>query len=188
VIELFDAARLLPRRDHSLSIAAAAAALGLLALGAHGYNLQRELNTLQAESRTQVAELAKLKAAAPPPTQALLADMEQLARRLESEVAAATGGNGAGPAPTPSQWLARLDALGNSEVGLSRIEIDRAGSARIEGVAKSPQAMSGYVQAWERENAPAPMRARAIEVRQDDKAAPLLRFQMRANLPGPAQP
>jgi hypothetical protein len=29
------------------------------------------------------------------------------------------------------------------------------------------------------------MRARAIDVRQDDKSAPLLRFQLRANLPGP---
>ena len=45
--------------------------------------------------------------------------------------------------------------------------------------------MSRYVQAWEQEGTPAPMRARAIEVRQDEKAAPLLRFQMRANLPGP---
>jgi hypothetical protein len=184
VIELFDTARLLPRRDHSLAIAGGVMAVGLIGLGAHGVGLQRELISLQSENNTQLAELNRLKVAEAAPTPALLADLEQRARQLESEVATATGGV-AGSSPTPSQWLERLDALGNPEVGLSRIEIDRAGSARIEGVARNPQAMSGYVQAWERENAPAPMRARAIEVRQDDKAAPLLRFQMRANLPGP---
>lgn len=210
MIELFNAARLLPRRDHSLAIAGGAIALGLLGLGGHAVSLQREMNALQAESATQLAELAKLKAAVPPPTPALLADLEQLARRLEADVALASGGSpGAAPGalPTPSQWLDRLDAMGNPDVGLSRIEIDRAGSARIEGLARTPQAVSVYALAWERENAQAPMRARAIEVRQDDKVAagangsatpatsastssapPLLRFQMRANLPGAVVP
>jgi hypothetical protein len=184
VIELFDAQRLLPQRDRSLLIAGGVLALGVLALGTHVLLMQSEFNQLQAESRRQLVELARLKAAEPPPAPALLADLETQARQLEAEIALATGGTGS--SPTPSQWLERLDSLASAEVGLSRIEIDRAGSARIEGLARSPQAMSGYVQAWETQQTPSPMRARAIEVKQDDKAAPFLRFQMRANLPGPA--
>jgi hypothetical protein len=184
VIELFDANRLLPRRDHSLSIAGGVLALGVLALGGHVVLMNNEVRQLQTQARQQEAELARMKLAEPPPAPALVAELEAQARVLEAEVAAATGG--AGSAPSPSQWLERLDALSSTEVGLSRIEIDRAGSARIEGVARTPQAMSGYVQAWEAQQVPSPMRARAIEVRPDDKAAPLLRFQMRANLPGPA--
>jgi hypothetical protein len=179
VIELFDANRLLPRRDHSLSIAGGVLALGVLALGGHVVLMNNEVRQLQTQARQQEAELARMKLAEPPPAPALVAELEAQARVLEAEVAAATGG-------APSQWLERLDALSSTEVGLSRIEIDRAGSARIEGVARTPQAMSGYVQAWEAQQVPSPMRARAIEVRPDDKAAPLLRFQMRANLPGPA--
>lgn len=184
MIELFDASRLLPRRDRSLAIAGGLLGLGLLGLGVHAFLLDRELQVLKADARNRQAELTRLKAAAPPPAPALLADMEQVARRLEAELALATGGT-AGTAPAPSQWMERLDALKSDDVGLNRIEIDRSGSARVEGVAKTPQAMSRYVQAWEQEGTPAPMRARAIEVRQDEKAAPLLRFQMRANLPGP---
>jgi hypothetical protein len=75
--------------------------------------------------------------------------------------------------------------MASAEIGLSLVEIDRNGSARIEGMARTPQAMSSYVQAWEHQQAQAPMRARGIEVRQDEKSAPLLRFQLRANLPGP---
>jgi hypothetical protein len=184
VIELFDGSRLLPRRDRSLLIAGALLTVGVLALGGHVVLMNNEVMQLQAQARRQDAELARMKGAEPPPAPALLAELELQARQLEAELALATGG--AGTSPTPSQWLERLDALASAEVGLSRIEIDRAGSARIEGVARSPQAMSGYVQAWEAQQVPSPMRARAIEVRQDDKAAPLLRFQMRANLPGPA--
>ena len=184
MIELFDAARLVPRRDRTWMVAGSLASLVALGLGAHVLMLHRELDGLQTTARTQQADLARLKAAEPPPAPALLADLEARARSLEAEVAQAAGGSGA--MPSPSQWLERLDALSSKDVGLSRIEIDCAGSARIEGLARSPQAMSGYVQAWEAQGASAPMRARTIEVRQDEKAAPLLRFQMRANLKGSA--
>lgn len=185
MIELFDAARLVPRRDRTWMVAGGLASLVVLGLGAHVVKLNRELDALQTTARTQQADLASLKATEPPPAPALLADLEARARSLEAEVAQVAGGSGA--MPSPSQWLERLDALSTKDVGLSRIEIDRAGSARIEGQARSPQAMSGYVQAWEAQgSASAPMRARTIEVRQDEKAAPLLRFQMRANLKGSA--
>ena len=186
MIELFDAQRLLERRDHSLAIAGGVLAIGIAGLSVHAFMLHSELQLLQAEDRKQHAELARFKGQAASPTPALLADLEQLALRLEAEVAA-TGGGSSGVSPKPSQWLARLDSLASPDIGLSVVEIDRAGSARVEGVAKTPQAMSSYVQSWEREQAPAPMRARAIEVRQDDKGAPFLRFQMRANLPPPSQ-
>jgi hypothetical protein len=133
--------------------------------------------------------MTRLKAVAPPPGPALLADLEQQAQRLEAELAVAGAGpdglNGA--SPTASQWLERLEALAGTEIGLNLVEIERNGSVRVEGMARSPQAMSNYVQAWEHQQEQAPMRARAIEVRQDDKSAPLLRFQMRANLPGPTR-
>ena len=184
MIELFDAARLMPRRDRTWMVAGGLASLVALGLGAHVVMLHLELDALQATARSQQADLARLKATEPPPAPALLADLEARARSLESEVAQVAGGSGA--MPSPSQWLERLDALSSNDVGLSRIEIDRAGSARIEGQARSPQAVSGYVQALEAQNASTPMRARTIEVRQDEKAAPLLRFQMRANLKGSA--
>jgi hypothetical protein len=184
MIELFDAKRLLPQRDRSLLLAGGVLGLGVLGLAAHTVYLQQQIAQTQAEGRSAQTEWARLKAVAPPPGPALLADLEQQALRLEADLAAA-GGSPAGPQPRASQWLERLDALASAEIGLNLVEIDRNGSARVEGMARSPQAMSTYVAAWEHQQEQAPMRARAIEVRQDDKSAPLLRFQLRANLPGP---
>jgi hypothetical protein len=184
MIELFDASRLLPQRDRSLLLAGALLGLGVFGLGGHAAYLQQQIGQTQAEGRSLQGEWTRLKAVPPAPGPALLADLEQQALRLEADLLAA----GAGPTglqPTASQWLERLDALSSAEIGLNLVEIDRNGSARVEGMARSPQAMSTYVQAWEHQQEQAPMRARAIEVRQDDKSAPLLRFQLRANLPGP---
>ena len=185
MIELFDAQRLLPQRDRSLLLAGGVLGLGVVGLAAHAAYLEREISHAQAEGRGAQAELTRLKAVAPPPGPALLADLEQQALRLEAELAAAGGHAPNGAHPKASQWLERLESLASAEIGLNLVEIDRNGSARIEGMARTPQAMSNYVQAWERQQEQAPMRARAIEVRQDDKSAPLLRFQLRANLPGP---
>jgi Tfp pilus assembly protein PilN len=187
MIELFDANRLLPQRDRSLLLAGGALGLGLVGLTAHAVYLEQQITHAQAEGRGAQTELKQLKAITPPPGPALLADLEQQALRLETELAAAGGSPGGpnGANPKPSQWLERLDAMASAEIGLSLVEIDRNGSARIEGMARTPQAMSSYVQAWEHQQAQAPMRARGIEVRQDEKSAPLLRFQLRANLPGP---
>ena len=185
MIELFDANRLLPQRDRSLLLAGGALGLGMVGLTAHAVVLQQQITDTRLESRGAQTELTRLKKIAPPPGLALLADLEQLALRLEAELAAAGAGPGAGGGnPKASQWLERLDTLASADIGLSLVEIDRNGSARVEGMARTPQAMSNYVQAWEQQQAQTPMRARAIEVRQDEKAAPLLRFQLRANLPG----
>ena len=184
MIELFDAKRLLPRRDRSLLLAGGVLGLGVVGLAVHALLLHQQLNDTQTESRHVQADLVRLQGASPPPAPALLADLEQQAVRLEAELAAA-GGNPNSGSPRASQWLERLDALASADIGLSLVEIDRAGAARVEGWARSPQAVSGYVQAWEHQEALTPMRARAIEVRQDEKAGPLLHFLMRANLPSP---
>jgi hypothetical protein len=187
MIELFDTNRLLPQRDRSLLLAGGALGLGVVGLAAHSVYLNQQITHTQAESRGAQSELKQLKAIAPPPGAALLADLEQQALRLEAELAAAGANPGGADSAVPkaSQWLERLENLASADIGLSLVEIDRHGSARVEGMARTPQAMSAYVQAWEHQQAQAPMRARAIEVRQDEKAAPLLRFQLRANLPGP---
>jgi hypothetical protein len=184
VIELFDAKRLLPRRDSSLLLAGGALGLGLAGLGVHAVMLAQQLQQVQADGRRAQTELARLKTLAPAPAAALLADLEQQALRLEAELLAA-GANPNASSPSASQWLEKLDALSQSDIGLTLVEIDRAGAARIEGQARTPEAMSGYVQAWDRQQAASPLRTRGLEVRQDDKAAPLLRFQLRANLAGP---
>ena len=184
MIELFDAQRLLPQRDRSLLLAGGVLGVGAIGLAVHTVYLKQQITHTQAEGRGAQSELKRLKAVAPPPGPALLADLELQALRLEAELAAA-GADADAASPKASQWLERLDALASAEIGLSLVEIDRNGSARVEGTARTPQAVSSYVQAWERQQEMAPMRARAIEVRQDEKSAPLLRFQLRANLPGP---
>lgn len=188
MIELFDVQRLLPQRDRSLLLAGGVLGVGAIGLALHTVYLKQQIAHAQAEGQGAQAELKRLKAVAPPPGPALLADLEEQALRLEAELAAAGTGTGAGAdatSPKASQWLERLDALASAEIGLSLVEIDRSGSARVEGTARTPQAVSSYVQAWEHQQELSPMRARAIEVRQDEKSASLLRFQLRANLPGP---
>jgi hypothetical protein len=181
MIELFDAKRLLPRRDPSLMLAGAALGLGVIGLAAHAAHLQQQIGQTESAAAAAQRELARVKGQAPAPATALLADLEQQALRLEGELAA-VGAQPGNASPSASQWLERLDALSMTDIGLTLVEIDRAGAARIEGLARTPQAMSTYVQAWDQQQAAAPLRTRAIEVRQDEKAAPLLRFQLRANL------
>jgi len=186
MIELFDAARLLPRRDHTLAAAGLLLAVSAGALAVYGVLLQQQWRQLDGQ-RTALAARLQAQAPAPAPGSALLADLRLQTEALEAEVAAISGGPvGAGrpgstaPLLTPSQWLARLDQLGSADVSLSHAEIDRAGAARIEGQARTPQALGQYVQAWEQQDRLAALPARTIDVKQDAEAAPLLRFQLRA--------
>ena len=181
MIELFDAARLTPRRDYSLVVAALMMAVGAASMSVYAASLQARLRGLEAH-RIQLDGHLRQQAARPVPSATLVADLQLQVERLEGEVAAATGGP-ASYGLTAPQWLDRLGALAAADVSLSKIEIDRAGSARIEGLAASAQAVSGFVQAFSDQDKRAPVRARSIEVRQDKTETARLSFQMRATAP-----
>lgn len=182
MIELFDAARLLPRRDWTLPLAGLAVLLTGAALAAYGLTLQSHVQQAE-QQRAEAAQRLQAVKAVPAPSGALLADLQREVERLEAE-AAPDARSGTAPGPTPAQWMLRLAELSSNEVSLSKIEVDRAGAVRIEGLATSPQAVSRFLQAWDQAQQQAtPVPARAIEVRQDPTAAPLLRFQLRAAAP-----
>ncbi len=183
MIELFDAARLLPRRDHSLPLAALALVLGAGAMGAYAWSLQTELQTAEAQRQALQQQLRQADKA-PPPTTALVADLQRQALQLEAAIAAASQGT-ARQGLSASQWLDRLGLLAAAEISLSHIDVDRAGAVHIEGLATSPQAVNGFVQAWGAQDRFAPLPARSIEVKQDKGTAPLLRFSMRATAAQP---
>ncbi len=180
MIELFDAERLLPQRDRSLSLVAAALLLAAGTLGGYGWTLQTRLQGVE----RQRAELQLRLQQAPLqswPSGALLADLQRQAERLEVEsgVEPATATE---PIASPSIWMQRLAGLGSSDISLSKIELDRTGALRIEGMAASAQAVTRLVQAWDQaQPAGAPLPLRAIELRQDPTSAPLLRFKLRAS-------
>ncbi len=178
MIELFDPARLLPRKDRSLLAAGVLLSLGAGALGVYGLTLQHQWQRAEAQRRTLAAELQRTALPPPPASSTVLADLLRQAETLEAELAASSGDAGNGL--SASQWLDRLDALGTADVSVSLAEIDRAGAARIDGMARTPQALGRYVQAWEQQDRLAAVPARGIEIRQDAQAAPQLRFQLRA--------
>ena len=181
MIELFDAERLLRRRDLSLALGALVLVLGAGGMGLYAVSLQSRLNGLISQSSALDKQLARFKAK-DEPTPALVADLQQQVERLEGDVAAASGGP-LSYGLAASQWLDRLSRLSSAQVSLNKIEIDRSGSARVEGIAMSPQAVSGFVQAWGEQDKLGPVRARSLQVRQDKTSASLLRFQLRANAP-----
>lgn len=187
MIELYDKSRLAPSRDPSLQVAAAVLVVGVLVVAGRWWLLQRDWDDTQVQVRQVAAALAEAKRQPPPPAPALLADLEQTAQRLEAEVQALGGPAESGM--LASHWLQRLESLSAPDVGLNVVEVDRQGHARVEGQARSPQSLSAYVQAWERQQAHAPgpgqtpVRVHALEALQDEKAAPMLRFQLRAALP-----
>lgn len=185
MIELYDVARLQPRRDHSTPLAAAALLLALGGIGAYGYTLQTRVTAAE-QQRSELQQRLKQVQAQPAPSASLLADLQREVDRLEGELradplqAVSTG-------PRPSQWLLRLADLGSPDISLTRIEVDRLGAVRIEGLAASPQAVSRFLQQWDRTQQPAsPVPARAIEVRQETATAPLLGFKLRAAAPSTA--
>lgn len=186
MIELFDAQRLLPRRDWSLPLATLALLLLALAMGAYGWTLHSRLQGAERERMALQQQLQQLRGQ-PQPSATLLADLQREADRLEAANLAAQGavqGADGGAGSSPSQWMTRLAALGSDELSLSTVEFDRTGVLRIDGMATSPHAVSRFLQAWDRaQPEPTPLRARALELRQDAAAAPLLRFQLRASAP-----
>ena len=182
MIELFDPEKLLPRRDWSLAVAGLALLVTGGALAAYGVSLQTRLQAAERQRADTQQRLQAVKSL-PAPSGALLADLQREVTRLEAE-AAPDPRTVTVPGPTPAQWMLRLAELSSSEVSLSKIEVDRAGAVRIEGMAASPQAVSRFLQAWDQSQQQAtPVPARAIEVRQDPAAAPLLRFRLRAATP-----
>lgn len=185
MIELYSPERLTSRAGRNVRIGGGLAAAGIVALGVHGAWLVHQLvgeQTQRQDLQAQLALLNRKSALAPGPTPALIADLRRQAERLEAELVA-QGEPGGDDALTPVAWLTRLDALASSELSLVRIEIERAGSARIEGQARTPQALSSFVQAWEGQGAQLP--ARTIDIRQDPHDAPVLRFALTARAPEP---
>lgn len=182
MIELYDAARLVPRRDHSLPLAAAVLLLAVGGLGSWGWKLQTRLAAAE-QQRAELQQRLQLLRGQTAPSSALLADLQREAERLEAEGLADPQATMA-PGPSPSQWMLRMADLGSPEVSLSKIEVDRAGAVRIEGMASSAQAVSRLLQQWDHVQQPAqPVPARAVDVRQDPASAPLLRFSLRATAP-----
>ncbi|MBL8328664.1 MAG: hypothetical protein JNJ71_07405 [Rubrivivax sp.] len=186
MIELFDAPRLLPRRDASFFIAGAVLAAGLTLLGLHGASLQRQLQQTHKTS-ADLQRLAERQAAAgaalKPPSAELLADLRRQAERLEAELSPGAGSEAA--RLTPALWLEALAALGSSDVGVLRAEVGRDGVATLDGQALNPEAVTRYLGAWERHDSFRGLLARALELREDKERSGLLHFTLRT-LPRPA--
>lgn len=186
MIELYDAALLEPRRDWTLPAFALALAVGTGAISAWGWTLQgqwREAETRNAALRTQLNR----KPAHPAPAAALLADLERQAQLIEARLVVQEPA-AADAALRPSAWLQRLATLTTTGVSVARVEVDRSGATRIDGLATDAASANGFVQAFARQEADTTLRARSIELRQDKAQAPYLRFSLRASAPGPAAP
>lgn len=186
MIELYDAARLQPRRNHGVPLATAALLLAVGGIGAYGYSLHDRLSDAERE-RAELQLRVKQVQARPAPSATLLADLQREVDRLERETRADPQ-HAVSTGPRPSQWLLRLADLGSADISMHKVEVDHLGAVRIEGMAASPQAVSRFLQQWDRAQPPAtPVPARAIDVRQDATQAPLLGFKLRAAAP-PAAP
>lgn len=193
MIELFDAARLSPKRDHSLVLLALTLAAGAGALAVYAGQLQQQLRAESARKVQLEGQLRQAKARSNAPTGALIADLQRELQLAEGELAAArprdgtidANGDGTGEElPTPAAWLDRLAALGTPDLSLARVDVDARGGARIEGLATSAQAVSSFVQAFSRHEARVGLKPRAVELKQDKANAALLRFQLIASAPG----
>ncbi len=204
MIELFDQERLLPRRDPTLWAAVGAVVLAVAGVGGYAVHLQKQSTATQHSSQQLEARL-RLQQSQAPVNPALLADLQQQVQLLEAALAAAQPTSGPHTL-SPAQWLDRLDALAAPGLSLRTVEVEPAGSARVQGLATSTQAINQFVQAWSRQDQVAQWAARSIEVRQDAPApgagtanAPAtataaagtapstaLRFELRAARPGTA--
>lgn len=180
MIELFDAARLLPRRDHTLWIAPLILVSGAVGMTLYADSVQKRAKVVDAQRATLEKQLAGVKAL-PVPTAAGLSELRAQVEKLEAEVATARNAATAN-GPVASQWLDRLALLAAADISLSKIDVERAGVTRIEGLARSPQAVSGFVQAFSTQDKQAPAQPRSIEVRHDKTTAQQVNFTMRATL------
>ncbi len=200
MIELFDAARLTTQRDHTLPLAGGLLLLVGGSMAAYTAFLQVQLHGTQSRTQALQAQLATLDSAsskgktaasatAASPHAALLADLQHQAEKLEREARQAdppAEPSASVGTPTAAQWMDHLAALTMAETSLQKVDIERGGSARIEGLATSPQALNALVQAWEKQHGLALLQPRSIEVRQEKLPAPFLRFQLRATPLPPA--
>jgi hypothetical protein len=191
MIELFDGARLLPKRDHTLLFAGGVLVLGLGLMGLHGASLQHQLAqaasqnlVLKTVTAQQQAAEANLRSVSPE----LLADLRRQAEKLEAEVTPSS--NSEASRMPPSRWLAALGELSSSEVGVVKAEVSRDGTAVLEGQALSPRAVTGYMGAWEKHPDFASLQAKSLELREDRDRPGLLRFVLRTvpNEQVPASP
>ena len=118
-----------------------------------------------------------------------MADLQRQAEQLEREARHADAPAEHTPAagtPTAAQWMDHLAALTLAETSLQKVDIERGGSARIEGLATSPQALNALVQAWQKQDGLALLQPRSIEVKHEKLPASFLRFQLRATPLPPA--
>lgn len=183
MIELFDAEQLLPRRDWSAPAALAMLGAGSAVMFVYAQSLQTQLASSQATRVQMEGRLAKAKADVPPDA-GLVEDLKRQALLIETQLHGIADENST-RVLAPSQWVQRIAALGNAEISLLKIEVDRQGRARIEGMATSPQAVSAFVQAWGAQDRMAGVPPRTIELRQDKTNANLLRFTLNAHMPKP---
>ena len=196
MIELFDAARLTIKRDHTLAVAGGTLLFTAGVMAAYTGFLHLQLrhseNTTQA-LQNQLAALATPAGAgkaAASPRAALVADLRRQAEQLEREAAINSAYGGPGSSEqllSPAQWMHSLGALAQTDTSLQKVDVDRSGSARIEGLATHPQALNKLVQAWERQELLAQVQPRTLDIRQEKLPAPFLRFQLRAT-PAAASP
>ena len=180
MIELFDAQRLLPRRDHTLLIAHSALALCVGLMVVQGLTLQHQLKQTRGQSLAmktlgdkRSASQASLKSVSPE----LLADLRRQAERLEAEVSPSASSE-ASRMP-PSQWLGSLDELGTADVSVVKAEVARDGTAALEGLALSTKGITAYLSAFDRHTGFASLQARALELKEDKDRSGLLRFVLR---------
>lgn len=196
MIELYDAARLTVKRDHTLAVVGSTLLVTAGLMAAYTTFLQVQLSGTRTRTQELQAQLASLdkptpagaRSAAASPRAALVADLQRQAETLERVAADARPGPGADApdrAPTPAQWMEHLGALTQPDTALQKVDIERSGSARLEGLATSPQALNDLVQAWERQDGLSHLLPRSIDVKQEKLPAPFLRFQLRAT-PAPA--
>lgn len=199
MIELFDASRLTVKHDRTLALAVAVLALAGGAMAAHTGFLHVQLKNTQARTQELQERLAALDGngraptgkAAASPRAALVADLQRQTERMEQAATntglAAGSPSNEGPerGPRPSQWMDLLVSLARVDTSLQKVDIERSGGTRFEGLAASPQALNALVQAWEQQDSMTHLQTRSIEVKQEKLPAPFLRFLWRAT-PVPA--
>lgn len=204
MIELFDSSRLTVKRDHTLAALGSTLLVISGLMAAYTAYLQVQLSSTQNRTQNLQAELAALdsggrgagKTAPTSPRAALVADLQRQAEQMErvAMLTRTASGNPSGTstadtAPTPAQWMDHLSALTQADTSLQKVDIERDGSARIEGLASSPQALNTLVQAWEKEDGLAHLQPRSIDIKHEKSTASFLRFQLRATpAPAKAQP